>query len=78
MGERDFTTKSGRKAFREFCEKYCEKLSILEAELKILAIRAGGMLAALEELGDVKSRIKGICKAARDFDDKCELARRKI
>jgi len=75
MGERDFTTKSGRKAFREFCERYCEKLSILEAELKVLAIRAGGMLPALEELG---VDIKGIRKAAQDFDDNCELARRKI
>lgn len=73
MGERDFTTKRGRKAFREFCEKYGEELTVMAVELKVMAIRAGGMLAALDELG---VRVKGIRNAARKFDENCEVDRR--
>jgi hypothetical protein len=43
---------------------------LFEAELMVLAIRAGSMVAALKEIGIAKSRIKGILRAARELDEK--------
>lgn len=70
MSDRDFRTKRARKALRDFCQKYCDRLSLFEAELMILAIRAGSMVAALEEIGVAKRKIKGILRAARELDEK--------
>ena len=72
MSERDFKTKRARKAFRDFCERYGERLSLFEAELMVMAIRAGGVVAALEKFGIAKRRMKGILRAARELDEKLE------
>lgn len=70
MCEKDFKTKRARKSLRVFCRRYCDRLSLFEAELMVLAIRAGSMVAALEEIGIAKQKMKGILEAARELDEK--------
>ncbi len=69
MSEKDFDKKHLRIAVQQFCEQYCDRLSLLEVELMILAIRSGDMIAALEEFDVTIRRIR---EAAKLLDEKCK------